>query len=275
MFNIGEFARLGRVSIRMLRHYDEIGVLTPAAVDPDSSYRLYSIDQLPRLNRLIALKELGFKLEQVRVMLDESVDADELAGMLRLRRAELEAQIRPTPGRLARVEARLRSIQEEGQMITQDVAIKSVPSIRVAEVRGTAGSWAPEDIGPEIKLAAPAARRAPRGRRRGAARRADRPLRAARGRHGHRRRGRSRSTPSVGEHHGFTVTELPPLERAATHAAPRLDGRRASLRTRRSRLSGIEENGLRSVGLSREITLQCPADEDGWVTELQITVVDA
>jgi DNA-binding transcriptional MerR regulator len=140
MFNIGEFARLGRVSVRMLRHYDAIGVLTPAAVDPDSSYRLYSIDQLPRLNRLIALKDLGFKLEQVRAMLDESIDADELAGMLRLRRAELEAQITADTGRLARVEARLRSIQEEGQMITQDVALKSVPQIRVAQLSGTAGS---------------------------------------------------------------------------------------------------------------------------------------
>jgi hypothetical protein len=84
-------------------------------------------------------------------MLDESVDAEELAGMLLLRRAELEAQITADTSRLARVEARLRSIQEEGQMITQDVALKSVPSIRVAEPRGSAGSWAPEDIGPEIR----------------------------------------------------------------------------------------------------------------------------
>jgi DNA-binding transcriptional MerR regulator len=272
MFNIGEFARLGRVSVRMLRHYDAIGVLTPAAVDPDSSYRLYSIDQLPRLNRLIALKDLGFKLEQVGAMLDESIDADELAGMLRLRRAELESQITADTGRLARVEARLRSIQEEGQMITQDVALKSVPQVRVAELSGTAGSWAPEDIGPEIRslfgqlgerLAAagvqpvgdPIAHYEPRD---------DDTITV------------SAAIPvgaDVGERDGFTVTDLPPLERTATllhHGS--MDG---CVPSYEALGLWIEENGLRSVGLSREVTLQCPADEDGWVTELQMTVVDA
>ena len=272
MFNIGEFARLGRVSIRMLRHYDEIGLLTPAAVDPDSSYRLYSIDQLPRLNRLIALKDLGFKLEQVRVMLDESVAVDELAGMLRLRRAELETQITADTGRLARVEARLRSIQEEGQMITQDVTLKSVPAIRIAELRGTAGSWAPEDIGPEIRslfgqlgerLAAagvqpcgdPIAHYEPRDDDSNTV---------------------SAAIPvdaDPGERDGFTVTDLPPLERAATllhnGAMERCVPSYEALGV------WIEENGLRTVGLSREVTLQCPADEDGWVTELQMAVADA
>jgi DNA-binding transcriptional MerR regulator len=70
MFNIGEFSRLGGVSVRTLRHYDEIGLLRPATVDPDTGYRGYSADQLGQLNRIMALKELGLSLTQARRLLD-------------------------------------------------------------------------------------------------------------------------------------------------------------------------------------------------------------
>jgi DNA-binding transcriptional MerR regulator len=271
MFTIGDFARLGRVSVRMLRHYDALGLLTPAEVDPDSAYRRYSVDQLPRLNRLIALKDLGFKLEQVRAILDESVDAEELAGMLRLRRAELEAQITGDTKRLARVEARLRAIQEEGQMITQEVTLKSVPAIRVAELQGTAGSWAPEDISPEIRslfgelgerLSAagvtpcgdPIAHYEPRD---------DDSITV------------SAAVPvdlEPGEHDGFTVRDLPPIEQAATLL--HYGAMNGVVPSYEALSLWAQENGLRTVGLSREVTLECPADEDSWVTELQMVVAD-
>ena len=57
MFSIGEFARHGRVSVRMLRRYDAIGLLRPACVDPATGYRFYQAGQLAELNRIIALKE--------------------------------------------------------------------------------------------------------------------------------------------------------------------------------------------------------------------------
>jgi DNA-binding transcriptional MerR regulator len=78
MFTIGDFARHGRVSVRMLRHYDAIGLLRPAHVDPASGYRCYEADQLARLNRVIALKDLGFTLQQVQTILDEQVGPDRL-----------------------------------------------------------------------------------------------------------------------------------------------------------------------------------------------------
>jgi DNA-binding transcriptional MerR regulator len=87
MLSIGDFARYGRVSVRMLRHYDTLGLLLPARVDPASGYRFYTAAQLARLNRIVALKDLGFTLDQVRAMLDEQVSAEQLRGMLRLRRA--------------------------------------------------------------------------------------------------------------------------------------------------------------------------------------------
>jgi len=75
MFSIGEFARHGRVSVRMLRHYDTIGLLRPACDDPVSGYRLYQASQLAELNRVIVLKDLGFTLEQVIAILGERVRA--------------------------------------------------------------------------------------------------------------------------------------------------------------------------------------------------------
>ncbi|WP_345711887.1 helix-turn-helix domain-containing protein, partial [Kineococcus glutinatus] len=131
MFSIGEFATVARVSVRMLRHYDALGLLPPAVVDPSTGYRSYSAAQLGRLNRVLALKDLGLTLQQVRAVLDEEVGVAELHGMLRLRRAELETQVAADAARLRAVEARLRMIEEEGTMGTQDVVVKDTDPVRV------------------------------------------------------------------------------------------------------------------------------------------------
>src|SRR5580693_5482797 len=129
MFTIGDFARHGRVSVRMLRHYDATGLLRPAYVDPGSGYRYYEASQLARLNRIIALKDLGFTLEQVRVMLDEQVSAEQLRGMLRLRHAELQSRIAADTSRLAQVGVRLKIIEMEGVMPAHDIQVKQIPAV--------------------------------------------------------------------------------------------------------------------------------------------------
>src|SRR4051812_32249752 len=126
MITIGDLARLGRVSVRMLRHYDAIGLLAPAAVDDATGYRFYQAAQLSRLNRIVALKDLGFTLEQVGAVLDDSVGVAELRGMLLLRRAELQSQIAADTDRLAQVQVRLRTIEKEGAMPAQDVHVKRI-----------------------------------------------------------------------------------------------------------------------------------------------------
>lgn len=73
MFSIGDFARHGRVSVRMPRHYDAIGLLRPAHVDPVTGYRSYQASQL---NSILALKDPGFTLDQVGAMLDEQVSVE-------------------------------------------------------------------------------------------------------------------------------------------------------------------------------------------------------
>lgn len=153
MLSIGAFARHGGVSIRMLRHYDAIGLLRPARIDSSTGYRWYGAAQLARLNRIVALKDLGFTLDAVRSIVDDELSADELRGMLRLRRGELGARIADDEHRLARVEARLRIIEGEGAMPAEvvDLQVKALPAVRVAELTGRAEGFAPAAIGPVIR----------------------------------------------------------------------------------------------------------------------------
>jgi DNA-binding transcriptional MerR regulator len=276
MFTIGDFAKLGRVSIRMLRHYDAIGLLRPAAVDDATGYRFYEAAQLQRLNRIIALKDLGFTLDQIGTIADDKITALELAGMLRLRRAQLEAQLDADAARLVSVEARLRLIEREGHMPTVDVVLKPIAPVRIAELSGVAAGYGPEQITPTIG-----------------------PLYDAL----MMRLGESRITPvgapvayyepdageasdtvvvhagmpvtvNAGEGYPFDVIDLPAIESAATLI------HRGSMNDVMQSLHGlagwIEDNGYRPVGYHREVYVDYdPADPDNGVTELQIAVVKA
>lgn len=135
MFKISDFSRFSRVSIKMLRHYDELGLLTPAYVDPSTNYRYYSADQLPRLNRIIALKELGFSLEQIAHLLDGGVSGDQLRGMLKLRREEIKQKLAEEEAKLARVETRLKQIDLESGPPPYDVLLRKVEPQKVATIR--------------------------------------------------------------------------------------------------------------------------------------------
>jgi len=135
MIRIGDFSRLARVSVVTLRHYDDLGLLTPARVDPATGYRYYTPDQLPRLNRILALKELGFSLEQVARLLQAELPAAQIRGMLVLQRAQLEQQVREQRARLAAVEARLRHIERDGGPPTYDIVVRHVEPVLVASIR--------------------------------------------------------------------------------------------------------------------------------------------
>ena len=132
MLKIGLFAKISQVSVKTLRFYEKIGLLHPMKVDDFTSYRYYSIHQLPRLNRILALKDLGLSLEQIRTILRDELSAEEMRGMLRLRQAELERQVLETQAQLARVEARLTQIEMEGKMPEYDVVLKTVEPVLVA-----------------------------------------------------------------------------------------------------------------------------------------------
>jgi DNA-binding transcriptional MerR regulator len=135
LLRISDFSKLSRVSVKRLRHYDELGLLRPARVDGETDYRYYSVSQLPRLNRLLALRDLGFTLEQVARLLDEDLPAEQMRGMLKLRRAEIEQQLQAEQTRLVGVEARLRQIEAEGHWPRYDVVPRALEPVRAASIR--------------------------------------------------------------------------------------------------------------------------------------------
>jgi DNA-binding transcriptional MerR regulator len=271
MLSIGDFARHGRVSVRMLRHYDAIGLLKPAYVDRMTGYRSYEARQLSRLNRIVALKGLGFTLQQVHSILDEEVSVEELRGMLRLRQAELHSQIATDTARLAQVEARLRIIEKEGAMPVDDVQIKRIPGVRVADLTATAASFEPESISPvigplydELRNLLDRAGLTPTGPDiayyedspdgDGVLVHATIPVNAV-----------------PGDDHDFAIVDLPEIERAATivHRGSMDD----VMPTIQALARWIDSNGYRSIGYNRELYIELGEDRDTWVTELQEPIV--
>jgi DNA-binding transcriptional MerR regulator/effector-binding domain-containing protein len=138
---IGNFARIGQVTVQTLRHYDELDLLKPSEVDPLSGYRYYVLDQLPRLHRILALKDLGFSLEQIAPLLEDDLPPAQLRGMLQLKQDELRQQVTEGLDRLERLEARLRLIEREDQQPDYEVIVKPVGPLCVASVRGVIPSY--------------------------------------------------------------------------------------------------------------------------------------
>jgi DNA-binding transcriptional MerR regulator len=135
MLRIGEFARLCRVSVRTLRFYEERGLLRPAKIDEATGYRYYRVDQLARVSRILALRDLGLSLDQIAALLATGrLSTQSFRTMLDAKRAELEAHVRTEQARLRRVEARLLQI-EEGRMPNYEIVVKSVEPLRVASRR--------------------------------------------------------------------------------------------------------------------------------------------
>lgn len=82
MFKIGEFSKLSLVSVRMLRHYGELGLLMPEETDVFTGYRYYSADQLTKVGMIKHLQKMGFGLNTVKKILDEKYSPDEMKKML-------------------------------------------------------------------------------------------------------------------------------------------------------------------------------------------------
>lgn len=134
MLKIGLFAQIGQVTVKTLHHYDRLGILRPARIDPETGYRYYSASQLNDLATILTLKDLDLSLEQIAELLDGGLNPTDLHSILRMKRAELRALVKEKEAKLARVEARLAQIAEEETM-TREVTIKQVDPVRVLAYR--------------------------------------------------------------------------------------------------------------------------------------------
>jgi predicted transcriptional regulator YdeE/DNA-binding transcriptional MerR regulator len=141
MFKIGDFSKLSRVPVKTLRYYDEIGLFKPRAINRYTHYRYYSLEQLPVLYRILALKELGFSLEQVGRLLSGDLSQEQLSKMLRARRIEIEQQINASQEQLRLLEARLQLIERGGRLPEQEVILKTAKAQWVAATPGTISSY--------------------------------------------------------------------------------------------------------------------------------------
>ena len=136
MLKIGTFSKLSRVSIRMLRHYDEIGLLRPALIDPETGYRYYAEAQLRDAGRIQALKELGFSLASVAALLVTD-DPGAVERAFRQRRAELNAEIAEATCRLRLLDTATERLRKDGTKMNQNVTVKTIPARKAACVRMT------------------------------------------------------------------------------------------------------------------------------------------
>jgi predicted transcriptional regulator YdeE/DNA-binding transcriptional MerR regulator len=135
MLKIGDFSRLAHVSIKALRHYDRLELLRPVYIDRFTGYRYYDIKQLPRLNRILALKEMDFSLAQISNLLETDLPVAQLQALFDRKQQELQHRLAKEQSRLKRVAEILAQIEQEGCLPSYDVTLKPVPPMLVASIR--------------------------------------------------------------------------------------------------------------------------------------------
>ena len=141
MFKIGDFSRLSFVTVKTLHYYDEIGLLKPVKVDRFTGYRYYSADRLPRLNYIIALKNLGLSLDEITTLVNDNLTPSQMRNIFILKQAELRQRLTEEQRRLLQVEKLLEQIERNGKMPDYQVVIKKVEPMKIASVRGTVPTY--------------------------------------------------------------------------------------------------------------------------------------
>lgn len=144
MFKIGEFSRLSRISVRMLRYYDKFGLLVPAEIDAKSGYRLYSVEQLPHANKITTLRDMGFGIEDIKRL--STLDDEALANELERRGKELRADIERSERMLSDLENLRRAVLTGSSLFDYEVSLVSVPAYDVVSLRMTISAYDDERL---------------------------------------------------------------------------------------------------------------------------------
>jgi DNA-binding transcriptional MerR regulator len=274
VFKIGDFSRIARVSCRLLRYYDEIGLLKPGSIERDSGYRYYSASQLPRLNRILVLKDLGLSLEDIARVLDSNLSASELRGMLLIRRSDAQRALAEEMERLRHIESRIAQIDAEGELSVDDVIMRAEPSQQLLSIRRVVPSFAAaRDVIRELSESLrPLKAKGLLGRLTAIAHAQEFEPDRIDVEVGFVLQGESSSQVQLASGEAASVRELPAVERMATCV-------RIGLPERAHLITGkigvfLEANGYSLAGPSREVFLQPPRPDrmEESVVEMQFPV---
>lgn len=134
MFRIGEFSKLTQVTIRMLRYYDEMGLLKPAQIDHLTGYRMYSVEQIPILNKIVYLRDSGFNVAEIAAALNNGNDCFILE-QLDKKYEEIEQAVQLEKEKLRKIKLAKRELQSSRNEMHYNVSIKSIPKYQVLSLR--------------------------------------------------------------------------------------------------------------------------------------------
>lgn len=137
MLSIGEVAHYTGVSRRMLRHWEEVGLIVPASVDDCTGYRRYARSQVGRVRAIAALRSVGFGLWAISDLLGPQLTQRRLVELLRTREEELAAQIDEASARLSEVHKRLDAIEKGHRTIMNALELGALPDVRLASLQAS------------------------------------------------------------------------------------------------------------------------------------------
>lgn len=135
MYSIGEFSKLSGLSINTLRHYESVGILIPETINESTGYRYYSASQLVTVNKILAMKDVGFSLGEISKIFTEHPSGSSIISMLETKAVELEDALNHELERLMRLRTNIFNIKNGGIPIMNEITIKRVEPILVASTR--------------------------------------------------------------------------------------------------------------------------------------------
>jgi DNA-binding transcriptional MerR regulator len=271
MFTVGEFSRIAQVSKRLLRYYDEIGLLKPIHIDRFTGYRYYSAVQMSNLNRILALKDLGLSLDQIQCLLKANVSTDEIQGMLLLKKVEIEQLVQEELQRIRKIESRLQAIRNTEANKHLNVVMKHAPAQPVLSVRTVVESFETgQTLFTRITTALP--EKDIYGFRFCICHSGELVEHGMDLEMGYLLEAKSHVPVALRDNLHLNFRELPAVETMATFV---VNGSLANIHAGYAEIGAwVEANNYRFVGIPREITLQAPqlADGSDLISEIQFPV---
>lgn len=134
MFRVGEFSNLSKISVKMLRHYDEIGLLIPSSIDDVTGYRYYSAAKLMEAQKIVSLKAMGFRLQEIKTILQEKRVGEDLLSNLQIKKEEHEKALKD-------LQIRIKSIDEYRRLLemtkeeTYEIKLISLPQMYIGYIQ--------------------------------------------------------------------------------------------------------------------------------------------